>query len=121
MPASVVGQSVPRKEGRNKVTGQARYIDDLTFPDMIYGATVRSPTARGRLRGIAFGEGIPWDEFVIVTAKDIPGENAVALILLDQPYLAAEFINHPEEPILLLAHQDKYLLEEARRAVHVER
>lgn len=120
MPASVVGQPVPRKEGRNKVTGQARYIDDLTFPDMIYGATVRSPTARGRLRGIAFGEGIPWDEFVIVTAKDIPGENAVALILLDQPYLAAEFINHPEEPILLLAHQDKYLLEEARRAVRLD-
>ena len=38
----------------------------------------------------------------------------------DQPCLAAEFINHPEEPIVLLAHPDKYLLEEARRAVHIE-
>ncbi len=33
---------------------------------------------------------IPWDEFTIVTAKDIPGANHVALLLEDQPFLAAE-------------------------------
>src|SRR5438067_10210342 len=38
---------------------------------------------------------IPWDEFTIVTAKDIPGENYVALILNDQPYLADKVVNHP--------------------------
>jgi CO/xanthine dehydrogenase Mo-binding subunit len=116
----IVGQPVPRKEGRDKVTGQARYIDDLQFPEMLYGTTVRSPIARGRIRNISFEGDIPWDEFVVVTAKDVPGENCVALILLDQPFLAGEFVNHPEEPILLLAHPDKYLLEEARRHVRVE-
>jgi CO/xanthine dehydrogenase Mo-binding subunit len=116
----IVGRPVPRKEGRDKVTGQARYVDDLHFPEMLYGATVRSAVARGRIKSISFGGEIPWDEFVIVTAKDIPGENCVALILLDQPYLADEFVNHPEEPVMLLAHPDKYLLEEARRNIHVE-
>ena len=117
----MIGSPVPRKEGRDKVTGQARYIDDLHFPDMLYGVTVRSPAPRGRIREIVFGsDAIPWNEFVIVTAKDIPGENAVALILLDQPYLADQFVNHAEEPIVLLAHQDKYLLEEARRCVRIE-
>jgi CO/xanthine dehydrogenase Mo-binding subunit len=116
-----VERPVPRrKEGRSKVTGAARYVDDLRMPGMLYGATVRSPAPRGRIRSITFGEGIPWDEFIIVTAKDIPGENAVALILLDQPYLTAEFVNHAEEPVVLLAHADKHLLERARRAVHVE-
>jgi CO/xanthine dehydrogenase Mo-binding subunit len=116
----IVGRPVPRKEGRDKVTGQARYIDDLHFPEMLYGATVRSPVARGRITNISFEGDLPWDEFVIVTAQDIPGENCVALILFDQPYLAAEFVNHPEEPVLLLAHPDKYLLEEARRNVRLE-
>jgi CO/xanthine dehydrogenase Mo-binding subunit len=120
MEKHIVGKPVPRKEGRAKVTGRARYIDDLVFPGMLYGATVRSPVARGRLRGISFGDGIPWDEFTIVTAKDIPGENCVALILMDQPYLAHEFVNHPEEAVLLLAHADKYLLEEARRKVSLD-
>src|SRR5687767_6022973 len=114
-----IGQSVPRKEGVEKVTGKARYVDDLSFPEMLYGATVRSSVPRGRILGVHFTGEIPWDEFTIVTAKDIPGVNCVALILEDQPYLADSIVNHPEEPILLLAHPDRYLLEEARRAVRV--
>ena len=115
-----IGKSFPRKEGRQKVTGQALYVDDLSFPDMLHGVTVRSTSARGRIKNISFDGNLPWDEFTIVTAKDIPGANYVALILNDQPYLAAEFVNHPEEPVVLLAHGDKYLLEEARRNVRIE-
>ena len=115
-----IGKSAPRKEGRKKVTGQALYVDDISFPEMLYGTTVRSSVARGRIKNISFAGDIPWSEFTIVTAKDIPGENYVALILNDQPYLADEVVNHAEEPIVLLAHPDKYLLEEARRNVRIE-
>jgi CO/xanthine dehydrogenase Mo-binding subunit len=119
-----VGKPVPRKEGRKKVTGQALYVDDLSFPGMLHGVTVRSSIPRGRIKNISFAGDIPWDEFTIVTAKDIRdlklGQNYVALILNDQPYLAENSVNHPEEPIVLLAHHDKYLLEEARRHVSVE-
>ena len=120
METRVIGKSVPRKEGREKVTGSARYVDDLSFSGMLHGVTVRSPAARGRIRAIHFADGIPWQEFTVVTAKDIPGKNCIALLIEDQPCLAAEFVNHPEEPVLLLAHHDKYLLEEARRAVRIE-
>src|SRR5215211_147098 len=115
-----IGQSFPRKEGRKKVTGAALYVDDLSFPEMLHGVTVRSPAARGRIKSISFEGDLPWDEFTIVTAKDVPGANYVALILNDQPFLAADFVNHPEEPVLLLAHPDKYLVEEARRNVAIE-
>jgi len=43
---------VPRKEGRDKVTGRARYIDDITLPNMLYGATVRSTIPRGKIKKI---------------------------------------------------------------------
>src|SRR5213082_4161340 len=120
MSANHIGKSVPRKEGRKKVTGQALYVDDLKFDRMLHGVTVRSSIARGRIKNISFEGDIPWNEFTIVTAKDIPGENYVALILNDQPYLADEVVNHPEEPIVLLAHHDKYLLKEARRHVSID-
>ncbi len=120
MAPPTIGRAVPRKEGREKVTGRAKYVDDLAFPGLLHGVTVRSPAARGRIRGISFGEGIPWGEIAVVAAKDVPGENHVALILHDQPFLADGAVNHPEEPILLLAHPDRHLLEEARRAVRVE-
>ena len=114
------GQPVLRKDGLAKVSGQARYIDDLAFQGMIYGITVRSQVPRGILRSISFGQGIPWAEFTVVTAKDIPGQNVITLILNDQPCLADARINHPEEPVVLLAHPDRYLLEEARRSVKIE-
>jgi len=117
---SIVGKSVPRKEGRDKVTGRSQYVDDMVLPNMLFGATVRSQIARGRVRKITFSPGIPWDEFVIVSAKDIRGKNCIALIGDDQPCLAKEFINHPEEPILLLAHPDQHLLPQAIAAVSIE-
>ena len=116
----IVGKSVPRKEGRDKVTGRSQYVDDMVLPNMLFGATVRSQIPRGRIRKITFGPGIPWDEFVMVSAKDVPGKNCIALIGDDQPCLANEFVNHPEEPILLLAHPDRYLLPKAVEAISIE-
>src|SRR3954453_3803312 len=98
----IVGVSVPRKEGCDKVTGRAQYVDDMTLPDMLYGATVRSQIPRGSIKKIIFGPGIAWDEFVVVTAKDIPGKNVIALIAEDHPCFGGERVNHREEPVLFL-------------------
>jgi CO/xanthine dehydrogenase Mo-binding subunit len=114
---TIVGSSVLRKEGRDKVTGAARYIDDMRLPGMLYGATVRSKIARGKIKNISFSPEIDWSEFVIATAQDIPGKNCIALILDDQPCLADGVINHPEEPIILLAHADKHVLAKAVDAI----
>ena len=119
MPPSI-GRSVPRREGRAKVTGAARYVDDVTLPGMIFGATVRSAVPRGILKGIRFDPAVPWEEFTVVTAADIPGSNRVALIVDDQPYLASRRINHPEEPVALIAHRDRQMVELGRRHVTLE-
>src|ERR1700674_2410790 len=116
----IIGKSVPRKEGRDKVTGAARYIDDMTMPGMIYGATVRSQIPRGVIKHISFDPQFEWSEFVVVKAQDIPGKNCIALIGDDQPCLADGKVNHPEEPILLLAHADPHLLRKAVDGVSIE-
>jgi CO/xanthine dehydrogenase Mo-binding subunit len=119
-PDCIVGTAVPRKEGRDKVTGKATYIDDMTLPGMLYGATVRSQIPRGKIKKITFDPAIQWNEFVIVSAKDISGKNCIALIGDDQPCLATEFVNHSEEPILLLAHANRHALRKAVDAVSIE-
>ncbi|HLL83471.1 MAG TPA: xanthine dehydrogenase family protein molybdopterin-binding subunit [Longimicrobium sp.] len=90
-----------------KTTGTALYVDDLSFPGMIYGRTIRSTIAKGRVRSIS----LDFDPagFTVVDYRDIPGPrcNFVALIEDDQPFLVAEEINHFAEPILLLAHEDR--------------
>ncbi len=116
---NIVGSSPPRKEGRAKVLGQAQYVDDLTLPGMWFGATVRSSIARGRITGITFPPHIPWHEFTIVTAADIPGANTIVHLTKDHPCLADGFVNHPEEPILLLAHPDRAVLPAAVAAIQI--
>ena len=120
MVRQIVGASVPRKEGWDKVTGAARYVDDMVLPGMLYGATVRSTIASGKIKKISCDTAVAWNEYVVVSAKDIPGKNCIALILDDQPCLASEAVNHPEEPILLLAHADRHKLRKAVEAVAIE-
>ena len=118
-PAPIIGTSPIRKEGLAKVTGRAQYVDDITLPGMWYGATVRSTIARGRITSISYDPAMDWSQFTIVTAADIPGQNTIVHLTTDHPCLAAEFINHPAEPILLLAHPDKAALHAAVEAVHI--
>ena len=116
----VIGKNVPRKEGVAKLLGAARYVDDITMPGMWHGATVRSTIPRGRIVSISFPESIAWDEYVVASAKDIPGRNMVAMFLEDQPLLAWERVNHAEEPVLLVAHPDRERLAAAVAAVRIE-
>ncbi len=108
MPSRSVGRSVVRKEGRGKVTGAARYIDDLTFPGLIHARTIRSTIPAGEIVDVAFG--FDTTGFTLVDYRDIPGRNIVALIDDDQPCLAERLVRHVAEPILLLAHADREAL-----------
>ena len=119
MSSRVVGLPVQRKEVLGKLTGAAQYVDDMSLPGMLYGATIRSTVPRGRIQSIAFEPGVAWDEFVVVTSADIPGVNVVSLINDDQPCLAGEMVNHAQEPILLIAHADKDQLRRARELVRI--
>src|SRR6202789_197553 len=114
----ILGGSPLRKEGRAKVLGAAKYIDDLSLPGMWFGATVRSSIARGTIRSITFSPDIDWSEYAIVRASDIPGENTIVHLTKDHPCLADTAINHVAEPILLLAHPEKSALLAPARAIH---
>ena len=109
--ARAVGRNVRRKDADAKVTGAAKYIDDLSFPGMLHGRTIRSTIPRGRINAIR----LDFDPagFTVVDYRDIPGRNIVALIDDDQPCLAEHEVYHVAEPILLLAHADRERLSPA--------
>ena len=100
-----VGKNVRRKDSDAKVTGAAKYIDDLSFPGMLHGVTVRSTIPRGRIESVRLD--FDTTGFTVVDFRDIPGRNVVALIEDDQPCLAEHEVYHYAEPILLLAHENR--------------
>src|SRR5690242_6622898 len=69
---SVVGQSVPRVDGVDKVTGKAKYTGDLLIPGMIEGKFLRSPYAHARIRSIDTSEAEAMPGVVaVLTSKDL--------------------------------------------------
>ena len=111
----------PRREGPEKLTGLAKYADDLVFPGAWYGATIRSTEPHARLLGIDLDDGFDWSRVVVVTADDIPGENIVSLIDDDQPVLVpvGGEIRHQAEPVALIAAADRSTVREARQHVQL--
>jgi len=102
-----------RREGPAKLTGTALYTDDMVFPGAWYGHTVRSTIAHARLLGIDLAPDFDWSRVVVLTAKDVPGENVMSLITDDQPVLVSDEIRHYAEPVALLAAPDRETLRQA--------
>jgi len=84
----VVGQVIPRPEANKKVTGEAVYTDDISFPDMLFGATLRAGIPHGRVTklDISKAKSLPGVQAVL-TAEDIPGRVNHGLIIQDWPAL----------------------------------
>ncbi|MBA3687439.1 MAG: xanthine dehydrogenase family protein [Chloroflexi bacterium] len=110
-----------RREGPAKLTGVAKYADDLVFPGAWYGATIRSTEPHATLVGVDLAEAFDWSQVVVVTAADIPGDNVVSLIRDDQPILVpiGGEIRHQAEALCLVASADRETLRAAKRHLSV--
>jgi CO/xanthine dehydrogenase Mo-binding subunit len=119
---TAVGTNVKRKDGIGKATGEAKYADDLTFPGMLYGRTVRTTIPSGRIRSVRLD--FDTTGFTVCDHRDIPvdrgGRNIVALIADDQPCLVESVVRHAHEPVVLLAHEDREALNTARVVIEYE-
>lgn len=115
-----VGKNVLRKEGYEKLTGAARYVDDIAIDGMLLGKTIRSTIARGRIKSIDFDPSFDWSTVVVADYRDIPGKNYVALIENDQPLLVESDVRHYDEPILLIAAASKNELETAAHHIQID-
>ena len=70
------GDGPPRPDGMDKVSGAARYVDDLTMPDMFHGATLRSPHPHARIASLRWDPARAPEGVVRVTVPDLPGPDA---------------------------------------------
>jgi CO/xanthine dehydrogenase Mo-binding subunit len=120
-PGRARGVPPLRREGPDKLTGAAKYADDLVFPGAWFGATIRSADAHARFVALDLDPAFDWSSVVVVTAADIPGENIVSSIKSDQPILVPidGEIQHHAEPLALLAAGDRATLRAAKAAVRV--
>ncbi len=120
MTKSGIGDSPPRPDGAAKVSGTARYVDDVSMPGMWFGATLRSPHAHARILSLGFDASRAPEGTVVVTAADLPGPNGVQLLDDSWPILADSIVSHVAEPVALVAAPTRLAALQALAAFEVE-
>jgi CO/xanthine dehydrogenase Mo-binding subunit len=114
-PRGGIGESVRRPDGIPKVKGDFAYSSDLWAEGMLWGATLRSPHPRARIKAIdlAAALAVPGVQAVL-THEDVPGRKTYGLEIPDQPVLAIDQVRYQGEPIAIVAADHP---ETARHAV----
>jgi 2-furoyl-CoA dehydrogenase large subunit len=121
-----VGSPVARKEDQALLTGQARFIDDLSpIPGMRFAAILRSPYPHARIGRIdlARAAGLPGVRG-IVTGKDVaaligPVPSVVKAPLAYYP-IAIDRARYVGEPVAVVVADTRYIAEDACDLIDVE-
>jgi CO/xanthine dehydrogenase Mo-binding subunit len=116
---SVVGRSVPKIDGGLKVTGMARYIDDIELPNMLYGKILRSRYPHAKILRINTERAwrVPGVRAVI-TGLDTPFNKMG--VLKDQPPLKFDKVRSVRDEVAAVAAETLEAAERAIEEVEVE-
>src|SRR5215470_14979910 len=99
-----VGVSVPRPDGTLKVTGEFAFSSDLWMADMLWGATLRSPHPRARIRSVDLAGALRLPGIAaVLTCDDVPGRKTFGLERADQQVLADDEVRYQGEPVVIIA------------------
>jgi len=101
-----------------KVTGRAKYANDLHYEGMLYLKVIRSPHPHARITRIVPIRAERYPGVVrVITAGDIPGIIAQPK---EKPVLAADLVRYAGEGVALVASESREIAEEAAKLVEVE-
>ena len=117
----VVNHSVPRRDGRAKVSGKALYVSDVKLIGMAYAKVLRSPYAHAKIVSIdtsraASRPGV----FAVVTGNNLEGINPYyGHAIKDHPLLAIDKVRYAGEPVAAVVAVDERTAFEALEYINV--
>ena len=121
---SQIGRSVPRIEGRDKVTGRAEYVHTMRLPGMLAAKLFRSTVAHGRIRSIdtSAAKKVP-GVYHVVTIEDVKQvipDPYYGPAFHDQPILADKKVRFVGEPVAAVIASNPHIAEEAVQLITAE-
>jgi aerobic carbon-monoxide dehydrogenase large subunit len=128
--AEYAGEVVRRREDPRLITGAGQFVDDLSFPDCLHVAVVRSPHAHARVRAIdgAAARRAP-GILGVFTGADLGPANAPMPTYAPHPALpivcgtrplAVDRVRFVGEPVAVVVATDRYCAEDALDLVSVD-
>jgi CO/xanthine dehydrogenase Mo-binding subunit len=115
-----VGKRAGKIDSIEKVSGTARYLEDMKIDGMAHARIVGSKVSHGLIRKIDLSEAERVSGVLgFVTSRDVPGESLIGYIP-EMPVLATEKVRYVGEPIVIVIARDSESAFEASSKVHIE-
>jgi xanthine dehydrogenase molybdenum-binding subunit len=116
---SLIGKGVPKLDAPKKVSGEARYVQDIELPGMLHGKILRSERVHARIVSIdtSAAKNLP-GVHAVITAADTPG------VPLghgqDNPPLKGDRVRSMRDEVAAVAAETEAIAEEALALIRVE-
>ena len=105
---STIGKPIIRQDGYAKVTGKAKFANDINYANQLFSVMVRLPVAHAKIINVDYSEIESHPSIkTIITSKDIPGENKIGIIKKDQPIFCDEKIVTPGDVVGMLVGESE--------------
>ena len=113
--ANHIGSDFTPPDVLGKVTGSARYAEDIRVDGLVYARLLTSPMPHARVRHLDVSDALALDGVVgVLTADDVPAAAPPhAAILTNEPVFVGD-------PVLAIAAQDDTIAANALERVHIE-
>jgi len=117
----IIGNPTPLVDSRWKVTGQARYGDDIRLPNELIGRIVRSPHHYARVLSIDCSSALSVPGVIAVaTGADAENKFGVLPVTKDEHAMAVDRVRHAGDLVACIAAESESIAREAERLIEVE-
>ena len=117
----VVGKPTSLVDSNWKVTGRAKYGDDIRLPNELIGKIVRSPYHYARILSIDLSDALNLPGVVsIATGDDAKNKFGVLPVTKDEHAMAVDRVRHIGDLIACVAAEDEATALEAVRLINIE-
>lgn len=117
----IIGSRQRRVDAWGKVTGRAKFAEDISAPHQLFGRALHSKHAHARIVRIdtTRAEALP-GVAAVLTAKDVPGSNVFGVVTQNQRILADDRVRYLGDGVALIAAASRAIAEEAAALIEVE-
>ncbi|MBF0299169.1 MAG: xanthine dehydrogenase family protein molybdopterin-binding subunit [Oligoflexia bacterium] len=120
MEFSFIGKSLPRVDGKEKITGAARFVDDLDFgANLLYAEIIESPYAYAEIKKIDVSKALKVEGVVrVVTGAEFPYK--FGLYMHDRYIFAQDRVRFVGEQVAAVIAKDPATAKKAAKLVDVQ-
>lgn len=116
----IAGQSVPRVDGREKVTGKAPYVVDMSLPGMLHGEILRSPVPHARILRIDTRAARQLEGVRAVITGDDMAQRRFGAFVADETGLAVDKVRYVGDAVAAVAAIDEQTALKALALIEVK-